>query len=356
MSELQIYTNHHRPRTKKGELLASLLSEITTFSNDVAALELSTVDHNKEKMHGEFISVLEGDLIAYMELIEREEASAREKNLDSQCRFSAVLKRRAMLETVYSEREIEHAKLLVESKDFDTQIEAFTTLCTPSKPAGAPTKMALEWDNMGLKIDGRQLHQLRIADDIVLITPDISQAERMLADFDKACGEIGPRLNLKKTMFMKFRLPHSRSTERSLSVIEPAVARTMLGVSRFTQVRDGIRSSDMRQRSKVNDAGLYAKQSENKKEDSLFSSLSDFTDTEKWSASEKYIASRFPNDIFLKPSPSVGQNESVSAEVSAFDQTVDDQSIWSPAQSCKQRNENDVMDMTTETDLDQSVW
>ncbi|KAE9417567.1 hypothetical protein Angca_008283, partial [Angiostrongylus cantonensis] len=61
----------------------------------------------------------------------------------------------------------------------------------------------LEWDNMGVKIDGRQLHHLRFADDIVLITPDISQAERMLADFDKACGKIGLRLNLKKTMFMK---------------------------------------------------------------------------------------------------------------------------------------------------------
>uniref|UniRef100_A0A158P9W6 Dscam n=1 Tax=Angiostrongylus cantonensis TaxID=6313 RepID=A0A158P9W6_ANGCA len=62
---------------------------------------------------------------------------------------------------------------------------------------------ALEWDNMGVKIDGRQLHHLRFADDIVLITPDISQAERMLADFDKACGKIGLRLDLKKTMFMK---------------------------------------------------------------------------------------------------------------------------------------------------------
>ncbi|KAE9421882.1 hypothetical protein Angca_005596, partial [Angiostrongylus cantonensis] len=40
------------------------------------------------------------------------------------------------------------------------------------------------------------------ADDIVLITPDISQAERMLADFDKACGKIGFRLNLTKTMFI----------------------------------------------------------------------------------------------------------------------------------------------------------
>ncbi|KAE9418007.1 hypothetical protein Angca_007415, partial [Angiostrongylus cantonensis] len=49
--------------------------------------------------------------------------------------------------------------------------------------------------------------------------------------------------------------------ERSLSVIERAVERTMLGVSRFTQVGDGIRSSDLRQRSKIKDAVLYAKQS-----------------------------------------------------------------------------------------------
>ncbi|KAE9417080.1 hypothetical protein Angca_006453, partial [Angiostrongylus cantonensis] len=34
-----------------------------------------------------------------------------------------------------------------------------------------------------------------------------------------------------------------------------------LRVSRFAQVRDGIRSSDLRQRSKIKDAVLYAKQS-----------------------------------------------------------------------------------------------
>ncbi|KAE9414573.1 hypothetical protein Angca_009261, partial [Angiostrongylus cantonensis] len=38
-------------------------------------------------------------------------------------------------------------------------------------------------------------------------------------------------------------------------------ARTMLGVSRFTQAKDGIRSSDLRQRSKIEDTVLYAKQS-----------------------------------------------------------------------------------------------
>uniref|UniRef100_A0A0K0DD05 Reverse transcriptase domain-containing protein n=1 Tax=Angiostrongylus cantonensis TaxID=6313 RepID=A0A0K0DD05_ANGCA len=56
---------------------------------------------------------------------------------------------------------------------------------------------------MGVKIDGRQSHHLHLADDIVLITPNIRQAERTLSDFDKACGKIGLRLNLTKTMFMK---------------------------------------------------------------------------------------------------------------------------------------------------------
>ncbi|EYB94448.1 hypothetical protein Y032_0171g296 [Ancylostoma ceylanicum] len=61
----------------------------------------------------------------------------------------------------------------------------------------------LEWDNMGVRVDGRLLHHLRFADDIVLITPSISQAERMLADFDDACGKIGLQLNLTKTTFMR---------------------------------------------------------------------------------------------------------------------------------------------------------
>ncbi|EPB76168.1 hypothetical protein ANCCEY_04764 [Ancylostoma ceylanicum] len=43
-----------------------------------------------------------------------------------------------------------------------------------------------DWDDMGVRVDSRLLHHLRFADDIVLITPNISQAERMLADFDDA--------------------------------------------------------------------------------------------------------------------------------------------------------------------------
>uniref|UniRef100_W6NEW2 RNA-directed DNA polymerase (Reverse transcriptase) domain containing protein n=1 Tax=Haemonchus contortus TaxID=6289 RepID=W6NEW2_HAECO len=63
-----------------------------------------------------------------------------------------------------------------------------------------------KWEDLGVKVNGRYLLHLRFADDIVLITPNIEQAERMLAEFDNACGKIGLRLNLTKTMFMKKRL------------------------------------------------------------------------------------------------------------------------------------------------------
>ncbi|EYC02496.1 hypothetical protein Y032_0099g3149 [Ancylostoma ceylanicum] len=194
----------------------------------------------------------------------------------------------------------------------------------------------LEWDNMGVRVDGRLLHHLRFADDIVLITPSISQAERMLADFDDACGKIGLQLNLTKTMFMRngwvpdapFSLNGTtisecssyvylgrevnmmndlapelgrrkraawgayksiedvvkktknirlrahlfnttvlpaltyasetwalrKQDENAVSVIERSIERVMLGMTRLTQVRAGIRSSTLRQQSKIRDA------------------------------------------------------------------------------------------------------
>ncbi|KAK6749514.1 hypothetical protein RB195_001867 [Necator americanus] len=198
----------------------------------------------------------------------------------------------------------------------------------------------LEWDDMGVKVDGRQLHHLRFADDIVLITPSISQAERMLTE---TCGCIGLQLNLQKTMFMqngwisdapftlngtntsectsyvylgrelnmmndltselgrrrraawgayksiedvvkKTRNTHLRAhifnttvlpaltyasetwafrkqEENAVSIIEGAIERVKLGVFRFMQARDGIRSSLLRQRSKIRDAVAFAKES-----------------------------------------------------------------------------------------------
>ncbi|WKX96571.1 hypothetical protein Q1695_012754 [Nippostrongylus brasiliensis] len=199
----------------------------------------------------------------------------------------------------------------------------------------------LEWDVMGVKIDGRQLHHLRFTDGIVLITPSITQAERMLADIDHACGKIGLQLNLTKTMFMRngyvsdapFSLNGTnisecssyvylgrevnmtndlspelgrrkraswgafksveevvrrtknarlrahlfdstvlpaltyaseswalrKQDEHAICVAQRSIERRMLGVTRFIQARDGIRSSELRRQPKIRDAVAWAK-------------------------------------------------------------------------------------------------
>ncbi|VDN26629.1 unnamed protein product, partial [Cylicostephanus goldi] len=96
-------------------------------------------------------------------------------------------------------------------------------------------------------------------------------------------------------------------------------------------------------------------------DESAVESLFDLSGSEKSLPYESLITKRFPRDIFLENSPSVGQNESGSSpEVSAMG-TVDaqaredaDQSIWSTV--AKPPVNRSHMDLTAETDLDQSVW
>ncbi|KAK6764681.1 hypothetical protein RB195_024852 [Necator americanus] len=52
-----------------------------------------------------------------------------------------------------------------------------------------------------------------------------------------------------------------KQEENAVSVIERAIERVMLGVSRFTQERDGIRSPLLCQRSKIRDTATFAKES-----------------------------------------------------------------------------------------------
>ncbi|XGW03183.1 hypothetical protein V3C99_014854 [Haemonchus contortus] len=73
----------------------------------------------------------------------------------------------------------------------------------------------------------------------MFITPNIEQAERMLADFGNACGKICLTLNLTKTMLMRSGL--------------------IPDAPFMTQEQEGIWSSELRHRTKVRDAVDHAK-------------------------------------------------------------------------------------------------
>uniref|UniRef100_A0A0K0CYC1 Reverse transcriptase domain-containing protein n=1 Tax=Angiostrongylus cantonensis TaxID=6313 RepID=A0A0K0CYC1_ANGCA len=62
---------------------------------------------------------------------------------------------------------------------------------------------SLDWDEKGIRIDGKFLSNLRFADDIVIFSRSTSEAEMMINELKEAGIKIGLRINRKKTKFIK---------------------------------------------------------------------------------------------------------------------------------------------------------
>lgn len=60
----------------------------------------------------------------------------------------------------------------------------------------------INWDEMGIKVDGEFLSHLRFADDIVITADSIDQAQSMLTSLHAACKDVGLKINFAKTQFM----------------------------------------------------------------------------------------------------------------------------------------------------------
>lgn len=60
----------------------------------------------------------------------------------------------------------------------------------------------LDWEGRGMKIDGKWLNHLRFADDIVLLSENKDEVEKMLHELINACRKGGLEINIAKTKYM----------------------------------------------------------------------------------------------------------------------------------------------------------
>ncbi|KAE9412568.1 hypothetical protein Angca_009450, partial [Angiostrongylus cantonensis] len=62
---------------------------------------------------------------------------------------------------------------------------------------------SLDWDQKGIRTDGKFLSNFRFADDIVIFSRNTSETEMMINELNEEGIKIGLRINRKKTQFMK---------------------------------------------------------------------------------------------------------------------------------------------------------
>ena len=60
----------------------------------------------------------------------------------------------------------------------------------------------INWDSTGINIDGKLINHLCFADDIILITDNIQEAQNMLDMLNDASEKVGLKINLSKTQYM----------------------------------------------------------------------------------------------------------------------------------------------------------
>ncbi|CAF4930089.1 unnamed protein product [Pieris macdunnoughi] len=66
----------------------------------------------------------------------------------------------------------------------------------------------LEWNEFGLNIDGRKLHHLRFADDIVLFEENPHKLGEMIQDLNKESEKVGLKMNTSKTKLLSNSVPY----------------------------------------------------------------------------------------------------------------------------------------------------
>ncbi|RCN33828.1 hypothetical protein ANCCAN_20328 [Ancylostoma caninum] len=312
-------------------------------NEDIAAMKDTLAQPKDDGSVAEAILALERDLLSYMGVYNEERKRIQEQRTEILSRLNTAQGKIAALKAANVEKENEHQKLMSDVKSLQAQIDAFTNLRTPAKEMVTPgaksrktatgrraSRMVEEMDSD----DGSSPSGVPFVEGLQPFSPatiSLKEQARVNSKKAKKCQQIEEPMDVSR--------PPTNSSAPEAPIISPKPAEKLIStveVQEHVQVEQNT---------------------------SVVESLFDLSGSDKSSPHETLVAKRFPNDIFLKKSPSLGQNESPrsSPDVSAMgstdfdtDREDADQSVWSvvatkPANCTR-------LDTTAETDLDQSVW
>lgn len=73
-------------------------------------------------------------------------------------------------------------------------------------------------ENLGINIIGEKLSHLRFADDLILITNDLKEAQEMMSELNLASREVGLKINIGKTKFTTNLVASENLTVNNLNI------------------------------------------------------------------------------------------------------------------------------------------
>ncbi|EPB75400.1 hypothetical protein ANCCEY_05509 [Ancylostoma ceylanicum] len=321
---------------------ALLDSKIVKMNEDIALMNDTVAQPKEDGNVAEAILALERDLLSYVGLYNEERRRIQEQRTEILSRLNDAQNKVATLKASNVEKEGEHQTLLLEVKNRQAQIDAFTNLRTPAKEVvtpGAKSRKTTTGRRSSRRIegvdsdDGSSPSGVPFVEGLQPFSPatiSLKEQAREKSKKAKKCKQIEEAMDVSQ--------PPKNSSTAEAPLTSPKPSDKL------------VPALDMQECPQAEENA------------SVIESLFDLSGSDKSSPHETLVAKRFPNDIFLRKSPSLGQNESGSSpDVSAMgstdfdtDREDADQSVWSVV-ATKPANCTHL-DTTAETDLDQSVW
>ncbi|KAK5973196.1 hypothetical protein GCK32_010675, partial [Trichostrongylus colubriformis] len=319
-----------------------LNSEMTEYMVATQAMKKELSDNREEKSYEESVFALERDLLAFTERIALEKKIMQERRALVLSNLNCARERVAQQQESFSATRDEYEKLLSEMNSIQAQIEAFTSLRTPSKPVelgtttGGSTRKSLTRRRKGTR---RKVESDSDDGSTHSCIPEVEG----LKPFSPATISLKQQKNNgsscsrnTKAVLRDVRIENKIPVDVHDDEVQAANSKTTAAVF------EGVES--------MQPTGQNNRKSSTVESESITSN-GDYSPL-----CETLVSKRFPKDIFLRESPSIDAIDSaVSPNVSngTFMETDSDQSIWSCASPRKPAN---TMDTTVDTDLDQSVW